>query len=166
MYTSIGHFIADWAYESEATLKIFENISNEALSKKDCENVRSIGRLSWHIAITIAEMMNKTGLQVNGRQEHSQPPINIEEIIKAYRDSSISLVEEIKLKWTDKSLAEENIMYGESWKNGKTLSVLIHHQIHHRGQLTILMRLEGLKVPGIYGPAKEDWAVWNMPAAE
>ena len=48
-------------------------------------------------------------------------------------------------------------MYGETWINGDTLSALVDHQIHHRGQITVLMRQAGLKVPGIYGPSREDW---------
>ena len=56
----------------------------------------------------------------------------------------------------------EDDMYGEMWKKGKTLGVLVTHQIHHRGQLTVVMRLAGLKVPGVYGPAKEEWANYGM----
>lgn len=57
-------------------------------------------------------------------------------------------------------------MYGEMWAEGKTLSVLVTHQIHHRSQLTIVMRLLGLKVPGTYGPSNEEWAAYGMPAQE
>jgi uncharacterized damage-inducible protein DinB len=32
--------------------------------------------------------------------------------------------------------------------------------------MTVLMRQAGLRVPGIYGPAKEDWASMNMPPQE
>jgi uncharacterized damage-inducible protein DinB len=28
--------------------------------------------------------------------------------------------------------------------------------------MTVLMRQAGLRVPGMYGPAQEDWAQWNM----
>ena len=55
-------------------------------------------------------------------------------------------------------------MYGQQWKNGTTLRALISHQAHHRGQLTVLMRQAGLRVPGIYGPAREDWASMGMKA--
>ena len=57
-------------------------------------------------------------------------------------------------------------MYGEKWKRGTTLSVIISHQIHHRAQLTVVMRLNGLKVPGVFGPAKEEWTQLGMPAQE
>jgi uncharacterized damage-inducible protein DinB len=28
--------------------------------------------------------------------------------------------------------------------------------------MTVLMRQAGLRVPAMYGPAKEDWAEWDM----
>jgi uncharacterized damage-inducible protein DinB len=44
--------------------------------------------------------------------------------------------------------------------------VLIKHQEHHRGQLTVLMRQAGLNVSSVSGPVKEDWAKLNLPPAE
>ena len=57
-------------------------------------------------------------------------------------------------------------MYGQRWTRGFTLHALLEHQIHHRGQMTVLMRQAGLRVPGIYGPAREDWASHGHGAAE
>jgi uncharacterized damage-inducible protein DinB len=59
---------------------------------------------------------------------------------------------------------QEDDMYGEMWKRGFTLYNLITHQIHHRGQMTVLMRQSGLKVPGFYGPSFEEWAQYGMEA--
>ncbi|MGO4373779.1 DinB family protein, partial [Paenibacillus sp. MCAF20] len=44
------------------------------------------------------------------------------------------------------------------------LDVLIKHEIHHRGQMTVLMRQAGLRVPDLYGPTKEQWAEFGAPA--
>lgn len=44
------------------------------------------------------------------------------------------------------------------------LSLFIKHLIHHRGQMTVLMRQAGLKVPGVYGPSKEKWSQMGMDA--
>ena len=54
-------------------------------------------------------------------------------------------------------------MFGQVWKRSELLSSLVRHQVHHRGQMTILMRQAGLKVPGVYGPAREEWAKMGMP---
>ncbi len=166
MYRKIEDFITDWGYESEGSLNLFKLISNDALNKKDHENVRSIAVLTWHITITLSEMLNKAGLPVIGPDEHSKPPADIQEIVKAYSSSAKSVTEQVQKNWNDASLLEENSLYGENWKNGVTLSILIKHQTHHRGQLTVLMRQAGMKVTGVYGPSKEDWASYNMPTAD
>jgi uncharacterized damage-inducible protein DinB len=33
--------------------------------------------------------------------------------------------------------------------------MMIDHQTHHRGQMTVLLRQAGLTVPGVMGPTKE-----------
>lgn len=45
----------------------------------------------------------------------------------------------------------------ESDNTRKIFSALTDES-HHRAQMTVLMRQAGLKVPGIRGPAKEDWS--------
>ena len=35
---------------------------------------------------------------------------------------------------------------------------LLHHQIHHRGQLSVLIRLAGGVAPAPYGPNREEMA--------
>lgn len=165
MYYKISDFISDWTYESEATLKVFNNLTDESLTKKFNDNVRTAGRLAWHITTSISEMAQRTGLSFQAVDENSFPA-TVKEIVDAYKTSSENLLNEIKLKWTDETLQQEDDMYGEKWKRGTTLSVIINHQTHHRAQLTVVMRLLGLKVPGIYGPAKEEWTNFGMSAQE
>ena len=44
------------------------------------------------------------------------------------------------------------------FRTGDFLWFLLHDQIHHRGQLTVYLRLAGGKVPSVYGPsADEPW---------
>ena len=62
--------------------------------------------------------------------------------------------------------SEEVDIYGERWQNGFTVFALIAHQAHHRGQMTVFMRQAGLRVPGVYGPAREEWATMGMAAME
>lgn len=54
-------------------------------------------------------------------------------------------------------------MYGMQWTRDTTLNCLVRHEIHHRAQMTVLMRQAGLRVPGVYGPAREDWAPAGFP---
>ena len=77
--------------------------------------------------------------------------------------SAATLLDEVSKHWTDAMLIETVPMYGEDWARGKVLSALILHQTHHRGQMNILMRQAGLVVPGVYGPAYEEWGAYNVP---
>jgi len=166
MYRKIEDFVKDWAYESESTLKIFNNLTDESLTKKVNENVRTAGRLAWHITTSIGEMAHRTGLTFKTVDENSPVPTTAKEIVDTYKEASANLLSEIKEKWNEEKLFEEDDMYGQKWKKGTTLAVIISHQIHHRAQLTVVMRLNGLKVPGIFGPSKEEWVNFGMPAQE
>lgn len=162
MYSRVTDFIEDWKYESESTLKIYDNLTDDSLDFKPNKNVRSPGRLAWHIVTTLGEMVHRTGLKFDATPEDTPAPSNVKEIINEYKRSSNGMLNAVKKEWGDESLLDEVNLYGQNWKKGKILSVLVNHQTHHRGQLTVVMRLAGLKVPGVYGPAKEEWANMGM----
>jgi uncharacterized damage-inducible protein DinB len=164
MYYFINDFLADWAHESESTGKILRTLTDDSLQQKVTDTGRSLGRLAWHITGSLGEMMNRTGLSVSGPSEEQPIPVNAGEIASAYENAAASLAAQIKAAWNDATLQAESDMYGEKWKNGLTLSILIAHQSHHRGQMTVLMRQAGLPVPGVYGPSREEWANMGMPA--
>jgi len=162
VYRTIPDFLAQWEYESSSTGRLLDVLTDASLAQAVVPGGRTAGRLAWHIAQTLPEMMNKTGLAVGGVDEHALAPSSAAEIAAAYRAASASLVAEITAKWTDASLATDDDMYGERWTKAMTLGALVCHQIHHRGQLTVLMRQAGLTVPGMYGPAAEEWAHMGM----
>jgi uncharacterized damage-inducible protein DinB len=39
---------------------------------------------------------------------------------------------------------------------GETISSTLNHWVHHRGQLSVFMRLKDLPVPSIYGPSADE----------
>ena len=166
MYRKLEDFFNDWKYESIVTLKLFKNLTDETLNKKFNENVRSAGRLAWHITLSIPEMVHRTGLSFDAVNDNAPIPQTAKEIYDEYKKASDNMINAIKKNWTDESLEKEVEMYGEMWKNGKTLSSLVKHQAHHRGELIVVMRLAGLKVVGPYGPSKEEWANFGMPPQE
>jgi uncharacterized damage-inducible protein DinB len=166
MITKIDHFKERWKDVSESTGKIFGALTDASLGQKVTDDHRTIGRIAWHIIQTIPEMANKTGLSVGGPKETDPVPESAAEIKKAYDDVASSLISEITSKWTDATLQQEDDMYGTIWKRGQTVNGLMEHEIHHRGQITILMRQAGLKVPGVYGPSMEEWVQYGMKAPE
>ncbi|QJR37439.1 DinB family protein [Gemmatimonas groenlandica] len=166
MYASLAAFHASWRYESESTQKLLDCLTDASLSHELFPGGRTVGRLAWHIAQSIPEMLNRTGLAVIGAGEHDAVPAHAAAIVAAYRTAAASLSEQLTERWTDATLSARDDMYGETWPRGMTLDVLIKHQTHHRGQLTIGMRQAGLIIPGMYGPAKEEWSAMGVPAPE
>jgi uncharacterized damage-inducible protein DinB len=166
MYRTIQDFLDDWKYETEATLKIMHSLTDSSLGQKVTTEGRSLGFLAWHIVLTLGEMGGKTGVSVKCPPEETPQPSKAAEIAATYETAATSVADEVRVKWTDRSLLDEIEMYGEKWKRGHALSSLSAHQIHHRAQMTVLMRQAGLKVPGIYGPSREEWAQFGMPAPQ
>ncbi len=165
MFRKVDDFIAAWGIEYEATLKVLRALTDASLGQRVDPAGRTLGRLAWHITQTIPEMMNRTGLAVEGPDEHAPVPASSAAIVSAYERAGRALLEQVR-GWDDAKLSETVDMYGEPWANGLTLEILVRHQAHHRGQMTVLMRQAGLKVPGVYGPAREEWLVYGMSAQE
>lgn len=162
MFTTCEQFLALWESERDTTQRLFDTLTDHSLAQAVTAGHRTIGRLAWHIAQTIPEMMGHTGLVLDGPGEHEPVPTSAKVIADGYRTAAASLETQMTAHWTDATLAEVDDMYGERWSRGRTLDALLLHQVHHRGQLTVLMRQAGLSVPSIYGPAREDWAQMGM----
>jgi len=166
MINTIAEFERHWSQELEATQKVLKHLTDKSLGQAVNAEGRTLGRLGWHLVITIPEMMSRTGLHIDGPAPEDPVPASAKEIFKGYNIASLSLLEAVKVHWTDATLLQKDEMYGQMWTRSETLTALLFHQVHHRGQMTVLMRQAGLAVPGIYGPAREEWAPWGMNPPE
>jgi uncharacterized damage-inducible protein DinB len=166
MIHTIREFENLWGPELEATQKIFKHLTNATLEQAVNPQGRTLRRMAWHITTTIPEMLSGKGLELAGPSASAAMPSSAKEIFHAYSEVAISLLSEIQKKWTDETLKTVDEMYGRKWMRAFTLQSLIFHQIHHRGQMTVLMRQAGVGVPGIYGPAREEWAAFGMSPPE
>jgi uncharacterized damage-inducible protein DinB len=164
MYRKIEDFQKAWAYEAEMTGKVLRTLTDESLGQKVTPEGRTLGFLGWHVTQTLGEMLELVGLKIDAPEQNAECPAAAVEIAAAYEKGGKSVADEINSNWTDDTLLQEDNMYGDTWSRGMTLFYLIAHQAHHRGQMTVLMRQAGLPVPGVYGPAKEEWAAMGAPA--
>ena len=163
MFRRIDDFLDAWTSHTGATLKVLRALTQASLEQPVHPGGRTLGRIAWHITLTLPEMMGHAGLAVAGPDEHApRPPLP--DLIAAYESGARAVAEAVKARWTDAMLEERIPMYGETWARGEVLTSLIVHEAHHRGQMTVLMRQAGLAVPGVYGPAAEEWAAMGMPA--
>jgi uncharacterized damage-inducible protein DinB len=162
MFRHIEDFRNSWTYEREATLKVLGALTDVSLGQSVAPGGRTLGRLAWHIVLSLPEMLGQAGLPVSGPPEDAPQP-GVAEMVRQYEACSRAVLEAVCGRWTDAMLTESIPMYGEQWPRGVALTSLIAHQAHHRGQMTVLMRQAGLRVPGVYGPAREEWAAMNLP---
>ncbi|TWT00598.1 DinB family protein [Planomicrobium sp. CPCC 101079] len=166
MYRTLEDFLVQWRQEAVMTLQVLEMLTDESLNQQITLENRTLGRLGWHLTTTLGEMMGHAGLEFEATPEDLPVPKSAKEIADAYRISSDAMVKAMEEQWTDETLQEERNMYGDNWTVAQVMSGLVLHQTHHRGQMTVLMRQAGLKVPGLYGPAMEDWAAMGAPVPE
>jgi uncharacterized damage-inducible protein DinB len=165
MFRHLSDVAAIWKMEAEKTLQIFDAIPDGKADAAISPEHRNLRRLAWHLCETIAEMPANMGLHLEGfpgEPWKTPPPESMAEIRKVYVALSDAFLASLK-GLNDMALAMSYPYYGQTWTGAFALFVMVTHQTHHRGQMTVVMRQAGLKVPGIYGPAKEDWATMGMP---
>lgn len=163
MYRTISDFTQDWNEESASTRKLLDHITDASLSQAIRPGGRTLGRLAWHIVLTLVEMPAAAGITVEGPHQDAPVPATAAEIAAEYSKTAVNFAVAVAAQWASSSMEEEVPIYGEVWSKGRVLSVLVKHEIHHRAQLTVLMRQAGLPVPGLYGPAEEEWSAIDLP---
>jgi uncharacterized damage-inducible protein DinB len=162
MYTTLNDFVTEWRSVTDSTQRVLDTLTDASLSQAIGPDYRTLGQLAWHLTTTIYEMLSRTGLKFAPPEGGEQAPASAAAIAEAYRRVSADMLHAVQAQWTDGTLRAVTNMYGEDWPNGFTLGALIHHEIHHRGQMTVLMRQAGLRLPDIYGPTREYWLEQGM----
>lgn len=164
MYRRLADFRFHWQEEAVDTLKVFDAIPDAKLGQAVSPEHRDLRRLAAHLASSITGLAEGMGLKVEGPRDEDAPASTLSGLRIAYAKASDSLLAALEA-WTDADLETEDTMFGHLvWKRGYTLLALEMHQAHHRGQMTVLMRQAGIRVPEFYGPVKEQWANMGMPA--
>ncbi|MFC4812600.1 DinB family protein [Paenibacillus sp. GCM10023250] len=163
MYASVNAFIEEYQMESQSTQKLLDALTDESLQQPVAPGHRTLGHVAWHLVHDDAGMLQRTGLRFSAPPADAEPPQSAAAIAQAYRETTASLLEAVAA-WSDDKLLEVHDMFGQQWPNGLTLYLFLKHEVHHRGQLTVLMRQAGVPVAGVYGPSKTEWEAMGVPA--
>ncbi|MFB3166947.1 DinB family protein [Neobacillus sp. 179-C4.2 HS] len=164
MYTAISHFINEWNQEAVSTQKVLDALTDESLQQRVSPEDRTLGEIAWHIVASTPGMLMEFGVTVKSSLNEADLPTTAREIAETFRNVSAETSAAISEQWTDQSLSETKSVFGMDLPRAVMLSMLNKHIIHHRGQMTVLMRQAGLKVPGVYGPSREEWSQMGMDA--
>jgi uncharacterized damage-inducible protein DinB len=158
-------FAAEFAKELEAetasTLKCLERIPAELFSWKPHEKSMELGYLALLVAEIpkwITHIIKKAEIDFATFQ-HLKPQTT-QELVNHFKENVSEAKDALRgLKEGDLSeafylKANGNILFSSPKK--EQVESTINHMVHHRGQLTVYMRLNNIPVPSIYGPSADD----------
>jgi len=159
----IGPILEELGREAETTRRVLERVPTEKFSWKPHDHSRSLGDLAWHIATIpgrVAAMALVDDADVLTFKAPPRPR-TADEIVVAFGRG----VEDAKEKLARLQDDDLNRMIlfraGEKRlahvpKRAFLRSVMLNHGYHHRGQLSVYLRLLDVPVPPIYGPTADE----------
>ncbi len=159
----IDPFIAELDQEAAITKRILERVPNDKLAWKPHAKSMSLGQLAWHVATTpaqVAAIVSTSELEMPDFIDY--PAVKTTAELIPALDRSIARAKEVLHGWDDQAAMS-------TWKmtrGGKELlvaprigvvrSIMLNHWYHHRGQLSVYLRLLDIPVPSIYGPSADE----------
>ncbi len=166
MFTNAQQFIGEYTYESGITQSLLANLTDASLSQPQADGLYNLGQLGWHISSSRCYLFGQTGFDMPD-QGHGFPENMTADMIRQNYDM---LLARVMTQAATKSEADLQVSYRFFDKMDVTLAqmmrMVISHEAHHRGQMSVLMRQAGLGIPGIYGPNAEDTKIMMEQMAQ
>jgi uncharacterized damage-inducible protein DinB len=158
--------LPEFDHEMNTTRALLERVPVEAAAWKPHPRSFSLGELAMHIATlpTLGQsVMEEEELDLNppGGPEYSLAAFESSAGLLETFDTAVRAVraaievasdEELMEVWTMKS-AGETILSRP--RVAVLRVVMMNHIIHHRGQLSVYLRLQNVPLPSIYGPTAD-----------
>jgi uncharacterized damage-inducible protein DinB len=150
--------------EANLTRKILERVPADQLSWKPHEKSMSLGRLATHLTETIQwvtniESADSYDFLANPFKGHVAADTTEllalfeERLAKALSSLSTITDEGLEQEW---SVRRGEHVLANTLRRKAIRSWALSHHIHHRGQLSVYLRLLDIPVPGMYGPSADE----------
>ncbi len=155
-------FLEELQRETPSTRKCLERLTPETFSFKPHETsmeMRYLALLVAEIPLWIVYMLEKGELDFATYPRFEFK--TTEELLKHFEEN-IKKAESLLKNADDDSLKDKRFALKNNGKEVYSaplyidIPTTINHWIHHRGQLTVYMRMNEIKVPAIYGPSGDD----------
>jgi len=152
-------FLDRWDQEFQTTLKILKAYPKEKSDLKPTERSQSAKDLAWAFVLgqNVVEQAIKGELNFEALPK---APATLDEIIGIYQRSHENVVAKLRAL-TDLDLEKTMKFFigpkqmGDVRK-GDIFWLFLMDNVHHRGQLSVYLRMSGAKVPSIYGPSGDE----------
>jgi uncharacterized damage-inducible protein DinB len=150
--------------EATVTRRILERVPGDKLEWRPHPKSMSLGQLAMHVASIPGDLSGLAQAdEFDASQANFTPPSpgSIEEILTAH-DASLGVAQDY-LGGVDEKAAQANwrlTFRGEevfTASRGEVIrSLMLNHWYHHRGQLSVYLRLLDVPVPVIYGRSADE----------
>jgi len=152
-------FFAVWDREAEKTAQLLASLPPESYDFRPDPGGRSIGELAWHLAegdAYISFGIAHGNFEFETKPPNIQRPLTIEALAPGYQRIHEEARDRLRML-TPAGLDREMKFFDGTTCSVKDLlwDMIVMHSVHHRGQLSVLARLAGAAVPGMFGPARE-----------
>ena len=142
--------------EFSTTLKVLKAFPPDAMEFKPHERSSDVMRLT---STFVFEMylfsMYLFGDNIDRSRFQTYKPDTIQTLIKDFENESEHVIARLE-QLTETELNKTVMFAGHSFEADEFALMMICDQIHHRGQLSVYVRMAGGKVPSIYGPSADD----------
>lgn len=157
--------LAELDYEMANTRKTLERVPEDKMDWRPHERSWTLGELATHIAnipswtpMTLEHESFDLAEDDSGEREAQSTVAGLLDVF----DTHLA-----KARQALRAAADEEL--GKPWKllhGGEEIftmpravvlrSMIFNHSVHHRGQLTVYLRMTGAKVPALYGPSADE----------
>ena len=163
--TLVEQFVSELDREALRTRRTVENVPAGHDDWKPHAKSMALSRLAGLVASMpswVNLIINQDELDLTppaGGRQYTQPPVDQ---LATTLDSNVAKAREALLRTNDEFLTTTNWRLkanGQVVMNERRNVVLrdtMNHLAHHRGQLTVYLRLLDQPVPAIYGPSADD----------
>ena len=148
--------------EAQTTKRVLDRIPEGKLTWKPHPKAFSLGQLALHIASAPANVAAAAAQDSFEAPNFAQPEAKSRQEILDTFSKGVESAKSTLRKMDDARLMS---MWSLT-KNGKVLmsvprigfirSILMNHMYHHRGQLSVYLRILDVPVPSIYGPSADE----------
>ena len=152
-------FFSAWDREAQKTVELLKLLPAGQYDFRPDADARSIGELAWHLAeldAYISFAISKGHFNLDEKPPNIQRPKTIDALAAGYERIHKEARERLA-SLTVADLDKELEAFGSPSKVSALLwDSMLAHSIHHRGQLSVLVRLAGGVVPSLFGPTREE----------
>ena len=153
-------FLPNLNNEHRLTMKVIEAIPIDKGGYRPDENSRTALELAWHIAATEMRFLNAVAAGAFDFTPMPRPESiqNSADLLGWYADNFASHLDAVT-KLSNEQLVKIVDFRGMFQLPAVMfLNFVLHHTVHHRGQLSMYLRPMGAKVPAIYGESYDSAA--------